>query len=235
MDREYAYYLIEKTREDYNALSKEFSLKRRDFWPEFSFLKNYIKDGDGVLDIGCGNGRLLEVLNGKNVDYIGIDKSEKILKIAREKHPKRKFLIADALNLPFPGSCFDKVFAIAIFHHIPSKELRERFLREAERILKPNGLLILTVWNLFNKDFLKYHLKFLILKIIGKSKLDFRDIFYPFKNSKGEIMAKRYIHWFTKKELLNIIGEVGLKTKEIRFLNRGKMKKANILLLAEKD
>jgi hypothetical protein len=69
------------------------------------------------------------------------------------------------------------------------------------------------------------------LKILGLSRLDFKDIFYPWKNPKGEIVIQRYLHCFTKRELKGLIKKSGLTLKEIGFLER---EKKNIYLVAEK-
>jgi len=143
MDKDYAEYLLNKTREDYNLIAEEFSMTRWDIWSEFNIFRGYIKDGDRVLDIGCGNGRLLKLLKDKNIDYIGVDNSEKLINLAKEKYPQNRFLVADSLNLPFPENYFDEVFLIAVLHNVPSKEFRLQILKEAKRVLKQDGILII--------------------------------------------------------------------------------------------
>ncbi len=49
-----------------------------------------IVDGQKVLDLGCGNGRLLNVLQNKNIDYIGVDNSENLLLNAQNAYPVLK-------------------------------------------------------------------------------------------------------------------------------------------------
>lgn len=232
MDEKYAKYLLEKTRQDYNTIAEHFSKTRNFVWEELKSLSQYSFVGERVLDLGCGNGRLLEIFKDKNIDYIGIDSSEKLIEIAKKKYPKAKFQKADALNLPFPANYFDKVYSIAVLHHIPSVKFRLRFLKEAKRVLKPEGLLILTVWNLWQQKFLKYHLKFFFLKLIKKSKLDFKDIFYPWKNQAGEVVTRRYVHVFSKRELKKLVKKSGFKTKDIWIW--GKAQRSNIFLIAEK-
>ena len=232
MDGKYAKYLLEKTRQDYNIIAQHFSKTRNFVWEELKSLSQYSFTGERVLDLGCGNGRLLEIFKDISVDYIGVDSSEKLIEIAKRKYPKAKFQKGDALNLPFPANYFDKIYSIAVFHHIPSVKFRLRFLREAKRVLKPEGLLILTVWNLWQQKFLKYHLKFFFLKLIKKSKLDFKDIFYPWKNQAGEVVVQRYVHVFSKRELKKLVKKSGFKTKDIWLW--GKAQRSNILLIAEK-
>jgi len=85
MDKNYAQYLLYKTRENYDLIAEPFSGTRQFIWEDLKPLAEYVKDGDKVLDVGCGNGRLLELFQGKNADYIGVDSSEELIKIAKNK------------------------------------------------------------------------------------------------------------------------------------------------------
>ena len=236
MDKEYAKYLLDKTQADYNRIASHFSNTRKYIWQDLEYFKKFVDNGDKILDLGCGNGRLLKLLKDKDIDYIGIDSSKRLIEIARKSwtsHARSiKFIVADVLDLPFQNNSFDKIFSIAVFHHIPSKKFRLEFLKQAKSVLKPNGLLILTAWNLQQKRFLKYHLKYFLLKLIGKSKLDFKDIFYPWKSQQGKVLAQRYIHCFTKNELKNLAKKAGFKIQEIGFLGK---QKRNIYLVARVD
>lgn len=231
MNERYAKYLLERTQKDYNLIAEDYSRTRGKVWEELKFLKEYVISREKILDLGCGNGRLYELFEEMSVDYYGVDISEKLIEIAKSRHPKDKFQVADALSLPFPDNFFDKIFSIAVLHHIPSEKLKIQFLKEAKRVLKPNGLLILTIWNLWKVSCLRLHLKHTILKLMGWSKLDFKDIFYPWRNSQGKIIIQRYIHCFTKRELKKVVKKAGFKIKEIGFSGN---EKRNIYLIAEK-
>ena len=208
MKKEYAEQLLKKTKEGYNQIAEEFSTTREELWEEMSFLfDDYVIPGDKILDLGCGNGRFFKLLKDKDVNYIGVDFSEKLIEIAKKKYPKVKFQVADALDLPFPNNYFDKIYSIATLHHIPSKQFRLQLLKETRRILKPNGLLILTVWDLWQRCRTRSLIfKFNLLKIFGKSKLDLRDILMDWQG-----MPSCYFHCFTKKELVKAVGDAGFK------------------------
>lgn len=234
MKESYAKYLLEKTQQDYNLIAEAFSSKREEIWPELKFLfENYLREGERVLDLGCGNGRFYEAFKGRGISYIGGDISEKLIAIARNKYPGIDFQVINALWLPFSDSSFDKVYSIAVFHHLPSKKYREQFLKEVKRVLKPGGLLFLTVWNLENnKKARALLLKYTLLKMIGLSHLDFRDIFYPWKDAQGRTLVQRYFHCFTKRELKKIFTKAGFKIEKIGILGRGRAK--NFYLIARK-
>lgn len=230
MDQEYAGYLLQKTKQDYNVIAEEFSRTRWDVWAEFSFFRNYVKDGDSILDIGCGNGRLLQLFEGKNIDYLGLDNSEKLIAIAKEKYPSNKFLVAEALHLPFPADSFDKVFLIAVLHHIPSAELRQQALREIKRILKLDGLLFLTVWDIHRKEAIIPLLKYAFLKLIRKSRLDFKDVFIPWGKN-----LQRYYHFFTRSEVTKLIKHSGLKIEKLGIARNETGRRSNMFLICRKD
>lgn len=214
-------------------MAEDFSRKREFVSEDLKKLTEEVKEGERILDSGCGNGRLFKILKEKKVNYYGIDFSEKLIEMAKNKFPEAKFLVADCLNLPFPDNFFDKVFSISVFHHIPSQELRVQYLKEIKRVLKPGGILILRVWNFWKKkEGLKLILKFAFLKILGKTKLDFFDIFFPWKNSKGNVIVQRYFHCFRKKELEKIAKKVNFKI--IQCWVEGKEPASNIYLKAKK-
>jgi len=233
MERSYAEYILKKTKDDYNLIAEDFSRARRFISQDLKTLGEYTLAGERALDLGCGNGRLFEVLRDKKVDYIGADFSEKLIEIAKKRYPEAKFQVTDALNLSFPSNFFDKIYAVSVLQHIPSKEFQLQFLKEAKRVLKPEGLLILRVWDLWRrKKGRKLIFKYTFLKLIGKSKLDFKDIFLPWKDSRGQILIQRYLHCFTKRELEKSVKESGLKIKE--SWRWGKDPRSSIYLIAEK-
>jgi len=230
MDKEYAKYLLKKTTQDYNLIADEFSRTREKIWEETKFLfDNFVMPGDKVLDLGCGNGRYFEILKEKNIDYYGVDNSEKLIERAKKKFSGGKFQVVDAFNLPFPSNFFDKIYSIAVFHHIPSKEFRLQFLREAKRVLKPEGLLVLTCWKFHQLKELFLIFKFTILKLLTLSKLDFGDIFKPWGKK-----IKRYYHCFTQKELVKLLKTSGFKVKEKGIIRNKKGNRQNIYLIVEK-
>lgn len=212
MERNYAEYLLKKTAGDYNQIAQDYA-KTRNFTWDIQCLAKYADAGEKVLDLGCGNGRLLGMLKDKRINYIGFDASEKLIEIAKKNYPQADFRVGGSLALPFPADFFDKIFSIRVLPHIPSKEFRLRFMKEARRVLKPGGLLILTAWNGYNlknkKGFLPM-VKNCFLKLIGKSKLDFGDALVLW-NKK----TLRYYHFFTKAELKRLTEEVGFNVKKI--------------------
>lgn len=96
-----------------------------------------------VLDIGCGNGTNLPLASiFKNVQYYGIDYSEKTIEEARRTHPNVKFDVMDAFNLEFADNSFDMVISSFMVMLYGKEEDRVCLLKEARRVMKNDGILI---------------------------------------------------------------------------------------------
>jgi len=229
MDLEYAKFILEKTKENYNLIAKEFSAARKEIWEELKFLFKDLKEGEKVLDLGCGNGRWYRVFKDKKIDYFGVDNSGKLIEIAKENFPEAKFFVGDALNLPFPENFFDKVYSIALLHHIPSEEFRIKVLNEAKRVLKKEGILVLTCWKIHRSREIFTLLKYTFLKLIGKSKLDFKDMFLPWGRR-----TLRYYHCFSKKELEHLVKKAGFEILESGVVKNKRGNRKNYYLICKK-
>lgn len=221
MDKNRAQKLIQLNKQTYNHIASEFSNSRKYLWPEIKTFSHYIKDNQKILDLGCGNGRLLNLLNDYNIEYIGVDNSKELIKEAGKKHPEGNFKIAQLTSLPFTANKFNLIFSIAVIHHLPSQEKRREAVREIKRVLKKEGLLIVSVWNLNRPKYLKQ---------IQKSQrnhpyLESGDWLKPWGSEKKHF---RYYHAFKKKEFINLFTKQNLRVIDSKF------SKHNCWLVAKK-
>jgi ubiquinone/menaquinone biosynthesis C-methylase UbiE len=82
-----------------------------------------------TLDVACGTGFLTQHLPGTTV---GLDQSESMLAIARERLPHSSFVPGNALQLPFPDSSFERLFTSFFYGHLEEED-RLVFLNEVRR------------------------------------------------------------------------------------------------------
>jgi alkylated DNA repair protein alkB family protein 8 len=222
MDKATQENLSDLVKRNYDEIAIDFAIARKKpLWPEVEKLAGPVKDGDRVLDVGCGNGRLLKAFGGKNINYLGVDNSKKLIEVARKNRRLEtgnwKFVNGDLLELDkLPEKDFDYVFCLAVLHHLPGQELRIEALKQMKSKLKPGGKLVVTVWNLWARaKFRKLILKFSWQKLFGKNQMDLGDILFSWKNSQGQEVSQRYYHAFTKGALKEISLAAGLKMEKL--------------------
>lgn len=94
--------------------------------------------GIDLLDIGCGNGALLNALSGRIKSGVGVDESASILEKARERNSEisnLKFEIIKGPVLPFEDGSFDVVTSLMSFRYLDWDPL----LHEIKRVTRPGG------------------------------------------------------------------------------------------------
>ena len=236
MDKELADYILLKMQSDYDRIADDFSATRSFPWTEMKDLvEEYVQAGDRILDAGCGNGRLVQLMQRKKVFYEGIDGSPRLIEIARKKYGDH-FAVKNLTDLSdYPDNSFSLVFCIATFQHIPGEEYRKQVLANFKKVLLAGGLLIMINWNILNQaKFVPY------LKKSGKllSGLDKGDILYPWRSQKSEII-NRYYHGFSPEELEDLLGQVDFKLVEQYYTKRGEKASAkdgyNLVTIADRN
>ena len=99
-------------------------------------------EGASVLDLGCGAGGQLALCQARGCRAFGIDRSPAMLRVARQRLGAGSDLrVGDAASLPFADGSFDLVLATLVLHEM-SPRVRAATLREARRVLRPKGRIL---------------------------------------------------------------------------------------------
>lgn len=90
-----------------------------------------------ILDVGCGEGLLVEEYRQLGYDMTGVDLNYSSAAVVR----------GDITQLAFPGASYDVVLALDVIEHLNFHD-QERALAEIHRVLKPGGVFLATIPNL---------------------------------------------------------------------------------------
>ncbi|OGF31958.1 hypothetical protein A2533_01745 [Candidatus Falkowbacteria bacterium RIFOXYD2_FULL_35_9] len=232
------------TQKSYDQIAGQFSYSRNYVWSDLQVFLEYVNDGDDVLDLGAGNGRMVEFLQDKAVNYLGVDSSRELIKQAKQKFPKFKFQVKDALKINYRNK-FDVVIATAVLNHFADEKSRIVVLKNIYRSLKPGGDLLMSNWNMWNEKNPKGMRKFEKMK----KELNDENFFDKFGVKKSEIDtgdvltvwgedSVLYYHAFTIEELKELCEKVGFKVVKNYYSLRGvkstKLKGDNLILVGKK-
>ena len=178
-----------------------------------------IKDGDRILDLGCGNGRFLDVLIKEkkeiNYFYLGIDNSSKLINYAKNAY-KQNFKIVNIVDLnKMKEDNFDYIFSWAVFHHLPGSKIRLKFLESVYKKIKTDGLFVFSVWKLRSrKDFFKLALTSFFNQLLKFRIINFGDLIFNWKGNKNGDQKARYYHAFSENSLKKLISKTSFKVEK---------------------
>jgi len=168
-----------------------------------------------VLDVGCGTGRWTSRLAATGANVIGVDKSSAMLKFAKKRVGKAKFLLMDSRKLKFQPNSFNFVFQSLMLSHMPDWK---KAVKEMIRVCKPGGLIFISDINgarLFGKPqempfsvSKKNTVQFVIYPIMPSEIIEFalksNCELMEFKEPKQKL-PKKYIQRFHYQPPLQII------------------------------
>lgn len=162
-----------------------------EFIDEIKKFASQFKKNSTILDLGCGSGYITNYLCDLGMDATGIDFSKEMIKIAKTKYPKLKFLLADFLDIAnhFQENSVDGLIAIYSLYFIPREKFKS-MLSSLSKILKGGG-------------------KFLFVTQIGKGE-DF--VTTPLMKDNN-INDKLYVNYYMKEELESILSENNFSIK----------------------
>lgn len=180
----------------------DMSLKRRAYR---LILDLSLEEDDHIIDLGCGDGFFLYLLNNLPIKIrtTGIDQDEVVLRNARKNLlPKKVDLVKGSVTeMPFKRNSFKKAIMTEVLEHVDDDK---KALSEAYRILKPKGILVLTVPS-YNFPFLWDPLNWILQNIFG-THIGGIGFF-------AGIWA-RHKRLYKKKQLLSLLQNAGFKIEK---------------------
>lgn len=110
---------------------------------EAALQRTGVGPGTRYLDVGCGAGVAAQLAAARGALVCGVDAAETMIAIARESIPDGEFHVGDLEALPFADAAFDVVAGFNAFQYAANPTVA---LREARRVTKAGGWIIVTVW-----------------------------------------------------------------------------------------
>ena len=205
-------YLKDREFAPNGTQNDSLSLKRRKL--KYKWATNYIHNGDIVLDAGCASGFGSNLLaDDTTARIIGIDCNSELIHYAGQHYRKSNlsFQVMDCTAMGFRDGIFDVICSFEVIEHILKVE---DYLVEIRRVLKTNGLFILSTDNRLFRDFksqdiCEFHVK----------------EYYP--NELRRVLETYFdvVNIFGMRDIHNIIGERMSCHSGINFLLKLKMGK----------
>ena len=227
---------IQLTIRGYDKIANDWHGTRRHSWGEVDeIIKSELRTSSNpinILDLGCGNGRLIETLekikkdssdkNFKTIKYLGVDPSINLINIAQKQYHDLlnvSFETNDGINIPCGDHTFEMVISIATLHHVPP-EYQDAWLREVHRVSTPDAKVIITVW-------------------LRDDSNDDRSTVHK-RESEKEMMLGfaqhtdiRYVYLFDQSELENLLVKNGFNVLESKVEQRPNSKNKNLIVVAD--
>ncbi|MCL4528146.1 MAG: methyltransferase domain-containing protein [Chloroflexi bacterium] len=206
VDSATAQRLLDLNRQFYTDHGRDFSATRERLQPGVMRVLETLRGSESILDLGCGNGELARTLSrrGQRGSYLGLDFSLPLLNEAKRMpftFPV-KFLATDITagnwRSKLPPATFNLIFAFAVFHHIPSFDLRLNIIKEIYDLLEPGGLFIHSNWQFLNSERLKARIQAWDKVGLSPQDVDPNDYLLDWKRGGTGL---RYVHYVNEEEL----------------------------------
>lgn len=173
-------------------------------------MKSLVADFRGrILDVGCGNCWTHKLFDGSRVEHFGIDISDNALTRAEKKGVIVKKVDLDSSPIPFEDQFFDLVLCSDIIEHTLYPE---NIVKEARRVLKDGGHLIVVVPNIaawFNRILLL--MGFFPWGVESTATMELRDVFFHWNTG--------HMRTYTKRSITHVLELTGFQIQQYRGAN----------------
>jgi SAM-dependent methyltransferase len=130
----------------YDAFYRRRKLLMRDSFYLWLLALAQPQAGELLVDVACGNGRLVELAAQKGIPAVGFDLSLAGIQAAAATTPAAGWVVGNGQTIPFPDNCADIVMSIGSLEHYDQPT---QGARELARILKPGGRALILLPNAF--------------------------------------------------------------------------------------
>ncbi len=178
-------------KDTYNKIAQEWHKDHQadDWWVDGTekFI-SFLKQGNSVLDVGCGGGTKSKYLSEKGFKVMGIDFSDNLIEIAKTENHQVDFKVMDMYDVDKLEEKFDGIFAQASLLHILRKDIA-LILNKLVSRLNNDGVLYVAV-------------KGIHINGVEEEVKEENDYGYPYK---------RFFSYHSMNELINYFESLGLK------------------------
>lgn len=222
--------LLRLNQEFYATYAQSFAATRHSVQPGVQRLLSQIIQAELVLDLGCGNGNMAELLKSEGFSgvYIGVDDNAYFLKRAVEATKDSEIgsyvfvqgSLADSNWMEVVDHA-DAICSFATLHHLPGEDLHRQFFSTISSKLAPNGCLYLSCWQVLGNPRLEKHLVPWGPIGIRKESINDADLLLDWRADPGKPAKLRYVHHFSPAEL-RALGESQGLILDDEFFSDGK-------------
>lgn len=179
-----------------------------------------LQTGERVLEIGCGDGKLIPAVLERGATYTGVDLSPELLQLAarRVAPPQTVELLTADLADPhwaqtWQSATFHWIWALAVFHHVPGYATRVRAVQQCAALLAPGGQCAISNWQFTRSTKLRTHT--VPWAMLGLTEVDVEPKDYLLNWERNERTGLRYVHLLDETEARQLAAEAGLSVSEI--------------------
>lgn len=203
--------LLALNRQFYDTFAGDFSDSRRTPQPGFGPAMAWLAGATRLVDVGCGDGRVAQIVPQSVGEYVGVDFSAGLLGQQRGARTGLvvRMVAADISQAGWAvrvGGRFDAAVCFSTLHHLPGRATRETALREMGQLLDVGARVVVSVWQPLGQA--RFAGKTVAWETVGlrESDVEAGDVLLSWERGGTGV---RYAHHFEFEELAGLLGDCG--------------------------